>query len=216
MSGRLVLITGAVRSGKSRFAERLAGDLAAKRDGDAGVTYVATARVWDDEMEARVRAHRETRPAGWHTVEEPERLAEAIEEARRGGAGVVLVESLDMWVSNRLMATHSVEGDDQSALDGAKVRDLESELLAEVDRLVEGHQAMTGGDAHLIVVTVEAGWGVVPPYPLGRAFRDLLGRVNSALAAEADEVNLMVAGLPVEVKRLSAAAVASDGASMGA
>ena len=211
MSGRLVLITGAVRSGKSRFAERLAGQL----DTGGGVTYVATARVWDDEMTARVQAHRAGRPAQWRTVEEPERLIEAIEAARRDGAGIVLVESLDMWVSNRLMAVHPVEGDDQSRLDSVQVRELEEALLADVGRLVAGHRAFAGENVHLILVTVEAGWGVVPPYPLGRAFRDLLGRVNSTLAAKADQVYLMVAGLPVEVKRL-AVAVAGNSSSVGA
>ena len=192
MTGRLVLITGAVRSGKSRFAEQLAVQLS---EGTSGVTYVATSRVWDDEMAARVAAHREGRPAGWRTAEEPERLAEAVESARAAGAGVVLVESVDMWVSNRLMALHPVEGDDQSGLNPARVRELEEALLAEAAQLTAAR-----GESHLVLVTVEAGWGVVPPYPLGRAFRDLLGRVNGALAASADEVYLMVAGLPLDVK----------------
>ena len=197
MRGRLVLITGAVRSGKSRFAEQLAAQLAEGTSG--GVTYLATSRVWDEEMAARVKAHREGRPGGWRTVEEPERLAEAVEKARAAGAGVVLVESVDMWVSNRLMAVHPVEGDDQSKLDPAGVRELEEALLAEAAQLTAAR-----GESHLVLVTVEAGWGVVPPYPLGRAFRDLVGRVNSALAATADEVYLMVAGLPMDVKRLAA------------
>ena len=203
MSRRLALITGAVRSGKSRFAEQLVSRLedGAEDGAGMGVTYVATARVWDDEMAGRVKAHRESRPARWMTVEEPERLVEAVAAARDDGAAVVLVESLDMWVSNRLMALHTVVGDDQTTLEGAQIRELERALLAEVGRIVKGHRA---GDCHLVVVTVEAGWGVVPPYPLGRAFRDLLGRVNSALAADADDVYLMVAGLPVEVKRLAA------------
>ena len=197
MTGRLVLITGAVRSGKSRFGEQLAAQLSEGTSG--GVTYVATSRVWDDEMAARVGAHREGRPTGWRTAEEPERLAEAVESARAAGAGVVLVESVDMWVSNRLMALHPVEGDDQSRLNPARVRELEEALLAEAAQLTAAR-----GESHLVLVTVEAGWGVVPPYPLGRAFRDLLGRVNSALAATADEVYLMVAGLPLDVKRLMA------------
>ena len=200
MTGRLVLITGAVRSGKSRFAEQLVERLASERTGRGGVTYVATARVWDEEMAARVKAHRETRPAAWSTVEEPERLVEALEAAWRDGAGAVLVESLDMWVSNRLMTALPVAGDDQTALDNDRVRTLEEELLGEVGRLVDERRA-SGGD--LVVVTVEAGWGVVPAYPLGRAFRDLLGRVNSTLATAADEVYLLVAGLPLDVKRLS-------------
>jgi adenosylcobinamide kinase/adenosylcobinamide-phosphate guanylyltransferase len=204
MAGKIALVTGAVRSGKSRFAERLASDLA--RGGDAGdaadraVTYVATSRIWDAEMATRVAAHRAARPTGWATIEEPLRLATAVRDAFRAKPVVVLVESVDMWVSNRLLETDPIGQDDTSQLDRDRLTELEAALLDEVAQITS-EQQRTGVD--LVTVTVEAGWGVVPPYPLGRAFRDLLGRVNSALAAEATAVYLMVAGLPVDVKRLS-------------
>jgi len=167
------------------------------------VLYLATSRVWDGEMAARVAAHRETRPVGWRTVEEPERLVEALEAAGSGGVAVTLVESIDMWVSNRLIALHPVEGEDQTRLESALVRQLEDDLLGDVRRVVEAHRSEGTRGGHVVAVTVEAGWGVVPAYPLGRAFRDVLGRVNAAFAAEADEVYLMVAGLAVEVKHLA-------------
>ena len=197
MAGQITLVTGAVRSGKSRFAERLASELA----GDGAVTYVATARVWDDEMRARVAAHRAARPAAWTTVEEPLHLASALRRAALTKPAALLVESLDMWVSNRLLDAQPIGEDDSSQLDKTRLTDLEAALLAEVGEIVA---AQRESGAQLVAVTVEAGWGVVPPYPLGRAFRDVLGRVNSALAVEAERVYLMVAGLPVDVKRLSA------------
>ena len=162
------------------------------------MVYVATAQVRDAEMAARVARHRAQRPAAWRTVEAPLDLAGAVSAAAAGGARVALVDSLDFWVSNRLLEADPLAGEQ---LDQARMASLEAALLDEAGRLAACQQA-AGID--LIVVTLEAGMGVVPPYPLGRAFRDLLGRVNAALAAAAASVYLLVAGLPVDVKRLSA------------
>jgi adenosylcobinamide kinase/adenosylcobinamide-phosphate guanylyltransferase len=191
--GRLILITGPTRSGKSRCGERLAERLSR----DMSVAYVATAEVRDDEMAARVASHQARRPAGWQTIEEPLRLAQAVRDAAAAHQ-VVLVESLDSWVSNRLLQADPVAGPEATQLDRQKVEALECELLAEIDSLLAARAR-----SHLIVVSVEAGWGLVPPYPLGRAFRDLLGRANEAVAAAADEVYLVVAGLAVNLKHLS-------------
>jgi adenosylcobinamide kinase/adenosylcobinamide-phosphate guanylyltransferase len=190
----IILVTGGVRSGKSAFAERLAKE----HGGVSGrVLYVATSRVWDDEMATRVAAHQSQRPSTWRTIEEPLDLAGAVGGA--GDANSVIVESIDPWVGNRLMDANPVQGEQ---LDRKAVASLEHDLLATARGLVQTHRQRRGAGA-LILVTLEAGLGVVPPYPLGRAFRDLLGRVNTALAAEADRVYLLVAGLPVDVKRLS-------------
>jgi adenosylcobinamide kinase/adenosylcobinamide-phosphate guanylyltransferase len=191
----VILITGGVRSGKSAFAERLAREAAAGAAG--GVVYVATSRVWDEEMAARVAIHQAQRPATWRTVEEPLNLETAVDSA--GTASVVIVESIDSWVGNQLMDANPVQGEQ---LDRAAMASLEHALLAHARAVVHAHRQRRT-PATLILVTLEAGLGVVPPYPLGRAFRDLLGRVNAALAAEADHVYLLVAGLPVDVKRLS-------------
>jgi len=200
-TGRLILITGGVRSGKSDFAERCAAQLATPHHG--GVAYVATAQVWDEELAARIARHRAARPAGWRTIEAPYRLVEGISQALEEGASVVLVDSIDFWVSNRLLREEPVAGD---RLDPARLAALEAVLLDEVAELVALHRRPAR--AHLILVTLEAGMGVVPPYPLGRAFRDLLGRVNRALAAAADSVYLLVVGLPLEIKQLSATGLA--------
>ena len=192
---QIVLITGAVRSGKSAFAERLAKDLTRYTPGE--VVYVATSRLWDEEMAARIAIHRAQRPQAWRTVEEPLDLESAVGAAR--DASAVIVESIDAWVSNRLMDANPVQ---RQQLDRAAMAALEHALVAHARGVVQAHREGRGA-ATLILVTLEAGMGVVPAYPLGRAFRDLLGRVNAALAAQADRVYLLVAGLPVDVKRLS-------------
>ncbi|MGH2350753.1 MAG: bifunctional adenosylcobinamide kinase/adenosylcobinamide-phosphate guanylyltransferase [Chloroflexota bacterium] len=211
----LVLITGGVRSGKSGLAERYATRLARRRgrqdrppatgsatganQGD-DVLYVATAQVRDEEMAARVARHRADRPATWRTVEAPLKLGATLATALAGDR-VVLVDSVDSWVSNRLLDANPASGEQ---LDSQRFAALETALLDEVQAIVA---AQRSNGAPLILVSLEAGMGVIPPYPLGRAFRDLLGWVNAAFATAADEVYLLVAGLPVEVKRLSAQTV---------
>jgi adenosylcobinamide kinase/adenosylcobinamide-phosphate guanylyltransferase len=193
----MILITGGVRSGKSAFGEERALRLAARAGAPDGVVYVATSRVWDGEMADRVARHRAARPAGWHTVEAPLDLAGALGAPPAAGAPVVLVDSIDAWVANRLLDADPIAGEQ---IDHHALADLESSLLAEVAAIVRRDAE---GEVRLILVTLEAGWGVVPPSPLGRAFRDVLGRVNQALARAAGSVYLLVAGLPVDVQRLS-------------
>ncbi len=186
---KLVLVLGGARSGKSVYAERLTAEAA----GVAGeALYVATARALDEEMARRIARHRETRPASWRTLEEPLELGPAIEDAR-GGASVVLVDCVTLWLSNLLLGPG--RGDDDEA---ARDEDTaQATARAAVDRLLDAHRA---GEATTILVSNEVGMGLVPPYPLGRLYRDLLGRVNTWLAAAADDVYLMVAGLPLRVK----------------
>ena len=184
---KLVLILGGARSGKSSLAEELASRLA----GEGEVLFVATAQAGDDEMRERIAEHRRRRPASWRTLEEPRQLGPAIAESA-GGARVVLVDCVTLWLANLLLA---------DSPDGESVPPEAGELaLAEVDALLAAHRA---GSAAFVVVSNEVGLGLVPPYPLGRVYRDLLGRANQRLAAAADEVYFLVAGLPVELKALS-------------
>lgn len=192
MASKLVLVTGGARSGKSSFAARLAG-----RSGKNAL-FVATARADDEEMARRIRAHRESRPAHWRTLEAPRRVGAAVEEHLGVDTSprqdeVVLVDCLGVLISNVLM---DVVGDD---LDDCQARfaSIEREVAAEIDSLLD---VLRRYDCHLIVVTNEVGLGLVPPYALGRAFRDLIGTANQALAARAEEVYLLVAGIPVVVK----------------
>ncbi|MBM3128329.1 MAG: bifunctional adenosylcobinamide kinase/adenosylcobinamide-phosphate guanylyltransferase [Chloroflexi bacterium] len=175
MTKRLTLILGGARSGKSDFAQALAR----KRGGD-DVLFVATAEARDDEMRARIASHRAARPAAWRTLESLREIARALQSA--ANARVIVVDCITLWASNVLLADES---------------NARAEMSREVDDLLAWYRAH---DAALILVSNEVGMGLVPDNALGRAYRDLLGAVNKKIAAAADEVFLLVAGLPVEIK----------------
>lgn len=185
---KLILVLGGARGGKSALAERLASRIAGSRP----VLYVATATAGDDEMHERIALHQRRRPANWRTLEEPIELATAIPPAASGVA-VVLIDCVTLWVSNLLF---SLVGDAESLTPAQ-----EAAALARVDLLVAAYRASEGT---WIFVSNEVGLGLVPPYPLGRVYRDLLGRVNQRLAAAADQVLFTIAGLPIDIKALSA------------
>jgi adenosylcobinamide kinase / adenosylcobinamide-phosphate guanylyltransferase len=183
----LVLILGGARSGKSAYAERLAAEWAGE---EGHMLYVATAEALDEEMAQRIARHRAARPASWRTLEEPYDLGPVI-AAASVAASVVLVDCVTLWLSNLLLGP---ERDETRALDADAA---EEAARYAVDRLLAAHRA---GTARTILVSNEVGMGLVPPNPIGRRYRDLLGRVNMWLAAAADEVLLMVAGLPLRIK----------------
>lgn len=162
----LTLLLGGARSGKSALAVRLA-----QRDGGP-VTFVATAEARDAEMAARIARHRAERPAGWRTVEAPLDLPGALTAAPAGAC--VVVDCLGLWVANLL----------EAGREGGEIEALAGEAAA----LAAAREATT------IVVSNEVGMGVVPASPLGRRYRDALGRANAAWAARADEAALVVAG----------------------
>lgn len=166
----LVLLLGGARSGKSAYAERLICE------SGLDAVYVATAAPGDDEMAERIAEHRSRRSDSWRTVEEPDRLEETLErEAREGRA--VLVDCLTLWLTNILLAGADTEGRSRS--------------LVETARKLPGLR---------IFVSNEVGLGLVPETPLGRRFRDAQGRLNQAMAAAADQVVFMAAGLPLLLK----------------
>jgi adenosylcobinamide kinase / adenosylcobinamide-phosphate guanylyltransferase len=182
MASQIVLVLGGVRSGKSAFAEKLACKL------DQPTLYLATAQVTDPEMTERIRRHQESRLAGWTTLEEPLELARALESALTApeAPGVILVDSLDIWVSN-LLLKHEEE----------TAATLESLALSAIDRMLE---ACFRSPAAFFLVSSEVGLSLVPPYPLGRRFQDLLGLVNQKVAVAANRVYLVISGIPVELK----------------
>jgi adenosylcobinamide kinase/adenosylcobinamide-phosphate guanylyltransferase len=184
---QLILVLGGARSGKSAYAERRATALAGS---DGNVLYVATAEALDGEMSRRIARHRASRPASWRTREEPRDLAPAIQSAG-DDIRVVLIDCITLWLSNVLSA---LPVQDDSTFDEGAAEEI---VDAAVAALLAAYQA---GKTHLLLVSNEVGLGVVPAYPLGRLYRDLLGRVNIRLAAAADEVVLMVAGIPLHVK----------------
>jgi adenosylcobinamide kinase/adenosylcobinamide-phosphate guanylyltransferase len=169
----VTLVLGGVRSGKSRFALELASKA-------PSVTFVATARVCDDEMRVKIDRHRAQRPAHWKTREEPLKLAELIAEI---GArdDLVLVDCLTLFAAN-LTEAH---GQDRPA------------LLAATQDLIS---ALRYAKCRVVLVSNEVGSGIVPAYAAGRQFRDVLGELNQEVAAIADEVILMIAGLPLPIK----------------
>jgi adenosylcobinamide kinase/adenosylcobinamide-phosphate guanylyltransferase len=171
----LTLVTGGVRSGKSRFAEQLA----ARHD---PVTYLATAQAGDVEMAQRIARHRERRPASWGTVEEPWNIGAVLTTQN---CGCVLVECLSLWLTNLLTGVG-----DRAALDDEDIR-------GEVRTLVESIRRTS---AHVIVVSNEVGCGIMPVNALARRFGDLLGEANQRLAEAATEVFWCVAGVPVRIK----------------
>ncbi len=177
MSGRkLILVLGGARSGKSAFAQRLAASHADQ------VLFVATAEPGDEEMRARIAQHRADRPARWRTLEVPQAVASAL--ATVDPAPVVLLDCVTLWVTNLL---HTREATWEAA-----ARELEALLAWYHTHPVE-----------LIVVSNEVGLGIVPADELSRTFREWLGWFNQRLAAEADAVYFMIAGLPIELKALA-------------
>ncbi len=175
MRKQLILLTGGARSGKSALAQSLAGKL-----GET-VTFLATAEAGDEEMRIRIAQHRHARPSHWRTVELPVEVAAAL---RDDPGKVVVLDCLALLVSNLLLLD---EDFDAAA----------SRVEVEISELLGAYQA---GRFTLLVVTNEVGLGVVPAYPLGRAYRDLLGRANAVLAAAADRVYWLVSGLALEIK----------------
>jgi adenosylcobinamide kinase/adenosylcobinamide-phosphate guanylyltransferase len=192
---RLILLLGGARSGKSSYAEALAARIAGQRP----VLYIATATAEDAEMRDRIARHQAARPSHWRTVEAPSDPAHAIREQGVGDSiPVILLDCVTLLVSNLILSGTHADFDEQSF----DVPEAEARVTAAISELLA---AWRETQAMLILVSNEVGMGLVPPYPLGRVYRDVLGHVNARLASEADSVLLLVAGLPVELKALAAA-----------
>lgn len=183
---KITFITGGARSGKSTFAEKLARERGRK------VVYLATAQALDDEMRHRIEIHQRRRPEHWTTVEEPKYVSKALEDIAKTGLyteeDVVLLDCMALLVNNWL----PLEDVENFSWD-----DLRLQLLEEVNSLVEKAKSM---DPQVIVVTNEVGLGLVPEYPLGRLYRDLLGEANQLVARGAEEAYLLVSGIPMRLK----------------
>ena len=166
----VTLVLGGARSGKSAHAEGLV-----ERSGLVPL-YLATGRAWDDEMRARIDHHVERRGSAWRTVEEPLDLVGAL-RANGGEEAAILVDCLTLWVTNLMMDERDV--------------DAEGEALA---------TALPGLPGRIVLVSNEVGMGIVPENKMAREFRDHAGRLHQRIAAVADEVVLVTAGLPLTLK----------------
>ncbi|MER5171437.1 bifunctional adenosylcobinamide kinase/adenosylcobinamide-phosphate guanylyltransferase [Thioclava sp. GXIMD2076] len=166
---KIILMTGGARSGKSRLAENQALSLGSP------AIYIATARIWDAETQARVEEHRARRLTGWRDIEAPLDLVGALRDT--DGGAPRLVDCLTMWLTNLMMEN----------------RDIEAEAEALIGCLPQL-------DAPVIFVTNEVGMGIVPENALARRFRDAQGQLNQKIAAVADEVHLVTCGYALKVK----------------
>lgn len=174
----ITLVLGGVRSGKSSFAEKVARATGEK------VLFIATATAGDDEMAERIRRHRESRPAEWQTLELPCGLGANLTASL---AKMVIVDCISLLINNILM----------SLPENSSMEKIMHEVHGEINGLIAA-QVRLGGK--WVIVSNEVGMGLVPPYPLGRVYRDALGWANQAMASAAKRVIFMIAGIPMVIK----------------
>lgn len=178
----MTLILGGARSGKSTFAEKLAMDT------QAAVTYLAAADAQDNEMQERIAMHKKRRPSGWKTFEgDPYEICHATKTIK----GVLLLDCLTLWLTRLFLQGDSAEDASEKEW---QVRE------AQIRTLTEDLCSMPPEGTHLIIVSNEVGFGLVPSYKMGRRFRDLQGRMNQLCASKADRAALIVAGYPLWLK----------------
>ena len=174
---KTILITGGARSGKSTYAQQMAEKLGGK------VLFCATAQALDEEMHARIEAHKKARPASWDTMEAPSNVAVQLEQVC-SRYDTIMVDCITLLVSNCLGS-------------GQPPHEAEKRTLDEITALA---RLLEKKGCTYILVTNEVGLGIVPDNGLSRLYRDELGKANQLLAAKADEVYLMMAGLPLRIK----------------
>lgn len=178
--GQITLILGGARSGKSTHALKLA------QQTGKPVTFIATAQAFDQEMSARIKKHQAERPANWETLELPYNIAAQTAQIT---SECVILDCFTLLVSNLLLQCTENDSVDESAFMRCAQNEIET-LLSAIQR----------SDAHWVLVSNEVGLGLVPPYLLGRVYRDGLGWVNQRLAQQAQTVIMMVAGIPILIK----------------
>lgn len=185
MTAKCIFISGGARSGKSSFAQKLASDMGGK------VLFVATAEPLDTDMRVRIEKHRQERPRSWRTLEVPADVAVAIQNQVEDSE-VVVIDCLTLLISNLMP-----DGGSGFVPEDIDVGDLEKRVAVEIESLMALIREV---EATFIIVSNEVGFGVVPENRLARIYRDLLGRANQIVARDAEEVYLMVSGIPVKVK----------------
>lgn len=183
----ITLVTGGARSGKSRFGESIL------TEEDRQVLYIATAKIYDTEMEDRVEKHRLQRPASWHTLEEYRHFRQVLPAWKNKVEGVFL-DCVTLMVTQLML-----DNCDQpwESLTSPEVDDIERRIQEEVEGLMMTLKEMA---VPAVIITNEVGFGIVPRDKLSRDFRDIAGRINQRMASLADEVYLVVSGIPVKIK----------------
>ncbi|MBU2102177.1 MAG: bifunctional adenosylcobinamide kinase/adenosylcobinamide-phosphate guanylyltransferase [Candidatus Omnitrophota bacterium] len=171
---KMTFILGGARSGKSRYAAEIAKKLGKK------TIFIATAAALDDEMKERIRLHKISRPKGWGLIEEPMDLSGVI-VGLKPTYDVAIIDCIGLWVCNLLMADMKDDAIEK------RIKKLTGSIFKAKAGLV-------------VIVSNEVGGGIVPADPLSRRFRDLLGLANQMIAAKAESVIVMQAGIPVKIK----------------
>jgi adenosylcobinamide kinase/adenosylcobinamide-phosphate guanylyltransferase len=175
---RHILVTGGTRSGKSKFAEDLAGRIGEE------IIYLATAQALDDEMKERIKRHQQRRPKNWRTIEEPLEASGIISGCQRGAT--VLLDCLTLFLSNWFFKDEVLSLEYREEIINQKIASLA--------------KTVKGSEANIIIVSNELGWGLVPENELSRRFRDLAGDANQRIAEVCEEVYLLISGIPVQIK----------------
>ncbi len=179
----IILVTGGVRSGKSRYAEGLLKD-------SERVVYIATARCLDSEMERRIQLHQQNRPAHWVTAEATRDLDRVLEAQPEGD---VFFDCVGNMITNLMLDAEP----DYDSLPMVRIEEIEADIIREFDKLTA---TLRRQNRRAVLVTNEVGLSLVSPYRMGRVFTDFLGRMNQRLAAEADEVFFLACGIPMRLK----------------
>ncbi|MEG6585513.1 bifunctional adenosylcobinamide kinase/adenosylcobinamide-phosphate guanylyltransferase [Dendrosporobacter sp. 1207_IL3150] len=183
MAKKIILVTGGARSGKSLFAEQYA-TVKGKN-----IAYIATAQAYDQEMKERINLHRKRRPDNWYTYESPYNAESTVTEASKT-CDTILFDCLTIYTSNLL-------------LDPKAPSEREERYTYVMQAVSSFTESIANCDSNVIIVTNEVGMGIVPENALAREYRDLAGAVNQKIAANADEVYLVVSGIPVNIKQLA-------------
>ena len=194
----LIFVTGGAKSGKSKFAEELILSL---NDGKQENVYLATSLVFDEEMQEKVRLHKERRKNDWGTVETyknfENNLNKYFPETKNGIKNNMLVDCLTNMITNIIFEEKDVDWDNFDKKSYVKIVE---KLNKNVENTVNELLNITSQFENTIIVSNELGLGLVPSYPLGRYFREIAGKMNQAVAKRADEVYFVVSGIPMKIK----------------
>ncbi|KEI00417.1 bifunctional adenosylcobinamide kinase/adenosylcobinamide-phosphate guanylyltransferase [Clostridium botulinum] len=185
--GKIILVTGGARSGKSSYAENIAKDI------KGNILYIATSIPFDDEMKHRVEKHKESRPKFWDTYEGYKDLHIVVKEKNNLYEGMLL-DCVTIMTSNFMF---EYIGDKIEEADNTTLDKVEKNILQNFEKLLN---EVSIGNSTMILVTNELGYGIVPENKLARVYRDIVGRVNQYIASRANQVYLVVCGIPMKVK----------------
>jgi len=192
---KIILITGGIRSGKSKFAQELINTIG------EGIRYIATAEVKDKEMEKRVQLHKQNRPSAWEILEEPINIEKYFNpelkvdktpiETKTERTAVTLIDCVTIWVANLLLQSEDKGVEYWESDNGLK------EVELQINNFIS---SLISHPSSVVLVTNEVGWGGIAMSPLGRVYQDILGWTNQKLASIADEVYFVVSGIPMKIK----------------